>query len=175
MMESTLELQLLARSDWRVLRIARLTALHDSPHAFLSSYAHESGWGEAEWLRMYDAARWIVAREAEKVVGLARSVARPWLPWARHLESIWVAPTHRRCGVFRDLLNALADTERRSGVTDLLLWVLEDNHVARCAYEALGFQPTGEQQYLPASGRFERRLRLGIRHASDLYFDLKLS
>ena len=30
----------------------------------------------------------------------------------------------------------------------MLLWVLEDNHVARRAYAALGFQPTGERQYL---------------------------
>ena len=49
-----------------------------------------------------------------------------------------------------------------AGVTDLLLWVLEDNHDAQRAYEALGFEPTGERQFLPDLGRFERRLRLGI-------------
>jgi GNAT superfamily N-acetyltransferase len=162
MMESTLELQLLAPADWGVLRIARLAALRDSPHAFLSSHTRESDWGEAEWRCMFDAARWIVAREAGKVIGLARSVAEPWRPWARHLESIWVAPTHRRCGVFRGLLSSLAETERGTGVTDLLLWVLEDNHDAQRAYEALGFEPTGEQQFLAVAGRFEWRMRLGI-------------
>jgi RimJ/RimL family protein N-acetyltransferase len=46
--------------------------------------------------------------------------------------------------------------------------VLEDNHGAQRAYETLGFEPTGERQFLPALGRFERRLSLGIRHLPGL-------
>jgi ribosomal protein S18 acetylase RimI-like enzyme len=162
-MELTLDLQMLTPVDWRVLRAARLRALLDSPNAFTSSYVDESGWGEPEWLRLFDAATWIVSRDADKVIGLARSVHEPRRTATRHLESIWVAPTHRRHGVFRALLHALAENERGMGVTDLLLWVLEDNHDAQRAYEALGFQPTGERQFLPAFKRFERRLKLGIR------------
>jgi ribosomal protein S18 acetylase RimI-like enzyme len=158
-MESTLELQFLAPVDWGVLQTARLEALLDSPHAFTSSYAHELGWDEREWRRVFDSATWIVAYEARKVIGIARSIGEPW---ARHLESIWVAPTHRRRGVFRALLQALAEIHRPLGVTELLLWVLEDNHDAQRAYEALGFEPTGERQFLATAGRFERRLRLGI-------------
>jgi ribosomal protein S18 acetylase RimI-like enzyme len=160
-MELTLNFDLLAPVDWRMLRVARLQALLDSPHAFTSSYAHESRWGEPDWRGTFTAATWIVARETESVVGLARSVGEPEV-LARHVESIWVAPTHRRRGVFRHLLHALAGVERRTGVRDLLLWVLEDNHEARSAYEALGFRSTGERQYLPALGRFERRLRLSL-------------
>jgi ribosomal protein S18 acetylase RimI-like enzyme len=70
--------------------------------------------------------------------------------------------------VFRSLLCALAEVERRMGVTDLLLWVLEDNHDAQRAYETLGFEPTGQRQFLPTLGRFERRFRLHIRHMSGL-------
>src|SRR4051794_4614360 len=105
MMVLTLNLDLLAPVDWRVLRAARLAALLDSPSAFTSSYAREAEWDELEWLRAFDAATWIVAREAERVVGLASSVGKPDLPSARHLESIWVAPTHRRHGVCRHLLH----------------------------------------------------------------------
>jgi GNAT superfamily N-acetyltransferase len=166
-MEATLELDLLTPIDWRVLRAARLHALRDSPHAFTSSYAHEWRWGELEWRRAFDTATWVVARKAELAIGLARSVGEPEQPAARNVEAAWVAPTHRRRGVFRALLHALAQTERRAGVTDLLLWVLEDNHDARRAYEALGFEPTGERQFLSAFGRFERRLRLSIRRLSD--------
>jgi ribosomal protein S18 acetylase RimI-like enzyme len=162
-MELTLNLDLLAPLDWRVLRAARLRALLDSPHAFTSNYAYESRWEEADWRGTFAAATWIVARETESIVGLVRSVGEPQLPSARHVESIWVAPTHRRRGVLRHLLNALAGIERRLGVRDLLLWVLEDNHEARRAYEALGFESTGERQYLPAVGRFEHRLRLCLR------------
>ena len=117
---------------------------------------------------MFDASIWVVAREAENVIGLARSVGELTRPGARHVESIWVAPTHRRRGVFRSLLYAIAEIERRNGVTDLLLWVLDDNHDARRAYETLGFQPTGERQFLPDLGRFERRFELGIRHLPGL-------
>ena len=72
-----------------------------------------------------------------------------------------MAPTHRRHGVIRALLHALAETERRVGVTDLL-WVLEDNHDAQRALEALCFEPTGDCQFLADFGRFEVRLRLGL-------------
>jgi ribosomal protein S18 acetylase RimI-like enzyme len=163
MMELTLQLDLLAPVDWPVLREARLSALRDSPYAFTSSYAHESTWQEPEWRRLFNAATWIVARESEKVIGLARSIGEPELPKTRHVESVWVAPTHRRRGVFRALMRALAESERRTGIADLLLWVLEGNDDAQRAYEALGFEPTGECQFLPAFGRFERRLRLGVR------------
>ena len=61
------------------------------------------------------------------------------------------------------MLDALAGMDRRMGVTDLLLWVLEDNHDAQCAYKALGFEPTGERQLLEEFGRFELRLCLRIR------------
>jgi ribosomal protein S18 acetylase RimI-like enzyme len=159
MMALTLSLDLLAPADWQVLREARLAALADSPDAFTSSCDLESAWAEPEWRRVFDAATCIVAREGEKVIGLAKSIGEPW---ARHLESIWVAPTHRRCGVFRSLLDALAEIDRRTGVTELLLWVLDDNYDAQRAYEALGFEPTGERQPLLTGGRFERRLRLDL-------------
>jgi ribosomal protein S18 acetylase RimI-like enzyme len=167
-MESILELQLLTPIDWRVLKAARLGALRDSPHAFMSCYDHEWRLGELEWRRMFDASTWIVARETEDVVGLARSVSEPSRPRVRHLESIWVAPANRRRGVFRALLNGLVEIERRQGVTQLMLWVLEDNQDAQRAYETLGFVPTGERQFLPALGRFERRLRLGVRYLHAL-------
>jgi GNAT superfamily N-acetyltransferase len=160
MMELTLDLDLLAPAEWRVLRAARLGALLDSPHAFTSSYAREADWSDLEWRRVFDTATCIVAREADKVIGLAKSVAEPLRPWMRDLESIWVAPTHRRRGVLRALLGDIAKADRRIGVTDLMLWVLEDNYDAQRAYRALGFEPTGKRQFLPAFGRFERRMRL---------------
>jgi ribosomal protein S18 acetylase RimI-like enzyme len=166
-MEATLELQLLTSADWRMLRVARLEALLDSPQAFTSNYAHESAWSEPDWRRAFDGSTWIIAREAENVIGLARSVGEGGGPATRHLESIWVAPNHRRRGVLRALLQAIAEIELKMGVADLLLWVLEDNPDAQHAYEALGFEATGERQFLRAVGRFERRLRLALRYVVD--------
>ena len=162
-MESTLDLQVLTPVDWWLLKSARLEALRDSPHAFMSRYELEWTRDEAEWRRSIEATTWIVAREAERVVGLARSVVEPLEPWVRYLESIWVDPDRRRNGVFLALLHKLADIERHLGVTELLLWVLEDNHTARHAYQAAGFEPTGKRQFLPEIGRFELQLRVRIR------------
>jgi GNAT superfamily N-acetyltransferase len=166
-MDSTLDVYSLTPLNWRVLRAARLEALRDSPHAFTSSYAQELGWEESEWQRLFDAATWVVAHEAGKVIALARSSCEPERPAARHVESIWVAPTHRRRGVFRSLLHAVAEIERQVDVTDLLLWVLEDNHDAQRAYEAVGFKSTGVRQFLPALGRFERQMGLAIKRILD--------
>jgi GNAT superfamily N-acetyltransferase len=93
----------LTPTDWPVLRRVRLEALLDSPDAFMSSHAYESRWSELEWRRVFDAATWIVAREAERVIGLAKSVRLPDKPAMRHVESVWVAPTYRRRGVLRAL------------------------------------------------------------------------
>ena len=65
------------------------------------------------------------------------------------------------------MLHDLAEINRRIGVTDLMLWVLEDNYGAQSAYEALGFEATGERQYLPAVRRIERHLRLKISYLLD--------
>jgi L-amino acid N-acyltransferase YncA len=143
--------------------------MRDSPHAFTSSYATESGWGELEWRRLFEAAKWIAACEAGKVIGLARSVSEPGRPATRHLESVWVAPTHRQRGVCRALLVALAEIECAIGASDLLLWVLEDNHDAQRAYAALGFVPTGKRQFLTTFERFEQQLTLGIRRLLDTH------
>ena len=158
-MESTFVLRQLMPVDWVVLKQARLEALQESPHAFMSRYERERQWTESDWRRMFQDATWIIVREATDIVGIARSVVEPEQPQVRYLESIWVAPARRRCGAFRCMVHGLAEIERRSGVTDLLLWVMEDNHPARRAYRSLGFQPTGERQLLSSLGRLELKSR----------------
>jgi ribosomal protein S18 acetylase RimI-like enzyme len=166
-MASTLELDLLTPLDWRMLRAARLYALLDSPEAFTSRYADESAWSQLDWQRSLHAATWIVASEAQNVIGLAKSVSVPALPASRYVESAWVAPKHRRRGVLGALLHGLAEISRRMGVTELMLWVLEDNYAADSAFRALGFEPTGDRQYLALIGQFERRLRREINEPWD--------
>jgi hypothetical protein len=73
-LQSTLEFQLLTPGDRRLLQEARLEALRESPHAFMSTYAQESEWVEAQWRQALEGATWIVARDAENVIGLAASV-----------------------------------------------------------------------------------------------------
>jgi ribosomal protein S18 acetylase RimI-like enzyme len=112
-------LEVSAPDDWRVLRSARLAALRDSPHAFTSSYACESAWGALKWQLLLKTPTWVVARDGQDVIGLAKSVKTPGRPSSRHVESVWVAPTHRRRGVLRALLYQLAETCRPMGVIEL--------------------------------------------------------
>lgn len=163
----SMHLEPLGPADWRVLRGARLGALLDSPHGFTSNYALESRWGEPEWRAMFTDATCIVAREDNSVIGLARSIRERKLPRVRYVESIWVAPTHRKRGVCRALLRSIAKRELEEAVAELRLWVLEHNHNAYSAYLALGFEPTGERHFLSALEQFELRLRLNIRDLPD--------
>jgi RimJ/RimL family protein N-acetyltransferase len=67
--------------------------------------------------------------------------------------------------VLRALLHRLAEIDRQTGVTELMVWVFEDNHDAQRAYQVLGFESTGDRQYLRAFGQFERQLRIEINAA----------
>jgi ribosomal protein S18 acetylase RimI-like enzyme len=166
-MHSGLDFRFFRPADWRTLRQVRLAALRDSPHAFTSRYAYERRWTERDWRRTLNSSTSIVAQQAGEVTGLARSVRERGISRARNLESIWVAPIYRHQGVCRDLVLALAERERRMGATRLLLWVLEGNHDALRAYNALGFQPMGEPQFLPAFGRWEQRLDVQVSHLTQ--------
>jgi RimJ/RimL family protein N-acetyltransferase len=162
MTNAVLVTRVLTPADWAVLRETRLRALRDSPHAYIAHYGSELLRSEREWRERFDDAAWVVAIERFDVVGLVGLVGgRP--PEPHHVESMWVAPTHRRRGVSRILVNTLAGLGRRAGLRCLMLWVLEDNTPAWRAYARLGFVPTGERQPIdPAGRRFERRLRLDI-------------
>lgn len=161
MTNAVLATQMLTPADWQVLRETRLRALSDSPHAYISRYTSELVWGERQWRERFHAAAWAVAVDRDDVVGLAGLVGNQ--SREAHVESMWVAPTHRHRGVSRILVNTMADLGRRAGLSHLLLWVLEDNITARRAYARLGFVATGERQPIdPEQRRFERRLRLDI-------------
>jgi GNAT superfamily N-acetyltransferase len=156
------ELKVLTPDDWPMLRSARLAALQDSPHAFTSSYARESKWADLKWQRSLTTSTWLVARDGQDVIGLAKSVKVRWQPASRYVESVWVAPTHRRRGVLGALLYKLAETCRPFGVTELRLWVLVDNRAAINAYQALRFVAFEKPHRLRGLGPFEQQFRFRI-------------
>jgi ribosomal protein S18 acetylase RimI-like enzyme len=162
MTKAVLDIRLLGPADWRILRDARLRALIDSPGAFTSHYHLERRWSEHQWRQRFRAATWVVALERGTVIGIAGLVNdHPEEP--EHVESIWVDPTHRCRGVSRSLLDTMVELARRAGLTELLLWVLEENLLARRIYARLGFEWTGERKPIrPGHRCFERRLRRAI-------------
>ena len=90
--------------EQQLLRVVRLEAL-----LYLRPRV---GVERAGMRRAFDSAIWNVAREADNVIGLVGQRTRIC---TRHVESIWVIPTHRRHGVSSALLQALVEMERRVG------------------------------------------------------------
>lgn len=156
-----MELALLGADDWPLAREIRLRALKDSPTAYLADYEIEVTVGEDGWRERFTRMHWVVARDAERVIGMASSVRVPGRPAdERHVESVWVDPRYRRTGVLRALLGQLAAEE--PAVSEWRVWVLDTNTLAFEVYARLGFSPTGERQLLSdGSGRREIRLRSG--------------
>ena len=158
-----MDVEVIAGDDWKILQEVRLRALEDSPAAFLAKA--ETSWSEAEWRALAVKDVWIIARSGDQVIGVLRSVRVDDRPTdERHLESVWVAPLHRKQGVLRAILRYLAELE--PDVRTWMAWVLDGNDGARAAYERLGFETTGERQPLTdAPRRVEERLRLDCKAA----------
>jgi ribosomal protein S18 acetylase RimI-like enzyme len=53
------------------------------------------------------------------------------------LETLYVLPSRQRAGAGRRLVGAVAGHLTECGVTSMLLWVLEENRIARHFYESL--------------------------------------
>jgi ribosomal protein S18 acetylase RimI-like enzyme len=87
-------------------------------------------------------------RLAIGIAGLVRSGSQP-----PHVQGVWVAPSYRRRGVQRLLIDSLARQAGELGLPALLLWVLKHNTVALDAYRQLGFIETGEEQAIRRRGR----------------------
>lgn len=136
-------------ADWKDLRSVRLRALADAPKAFVSEHSREADWLEEDWRSAIQQARWVVARTAHDVIGVARSSQDPESPERRYIEAVWVAPEFRRLGVGRRLVRWLIDRERKSGIREILLWVIDSNVYARSFYFRMGFRSTGRIQPVP--------------------------
>jgi ribosomal protein S18 acetylase RimI-like enzyme len=80
---------------------------------------------------------------------VARSSQDPESPERRYIEAVWVAPEFRRLGVGRRLVRWLIDRERKSGIREILLWVIDGNVYARSFYFRMGFRSTGRIQPVP--------------------------
>jgi ribosomal protein S18 acetylase RimI-like enzyme len=138
----------------RQFRDIRLRVLQDTPTAFGSTYAGESGLSDADWLRR--ASQWNGDRSAAYLAwddnnpcGIVAGFFDVDPPATAHLASMWVAPTRRRAGVGRLLVNAVLEWARSEGATTLRLRVTSNNDIAIQFYERLGFRRTGKTEPYP--------------------------
>ncbi|OLR90103.1 GNAT family N-acetyltransferase [Actinokineospora bangkokensis] len=126
----------LTPADWVRFRSLRLTALADSPRAFASTYARELAFSERDWRDwLADAA--VFAVGSTGVTGVRPDDDR------LELISMWVAPAHRGGKVAQELVDAVVEHARGTGVDAVTAWVWAENERAKRFYERVGFVPTG--------------------------------
>ncbi len=89
---------------------------------------------------------YFVAEEDGAVIGQL-AITYEWSDWRAGnfwwLQSVYVAASARRRGVFRLLLSHVqAEARRATDVIGVRLYVERDNHTAQATYHALGLEPT---------------------------------
>lgn len=153
------EVRRLRATEWRELRDLRLEALRDAPLAFGSTYERESAFDDEQWQRDTGASELGITQVAfvavadGRFVGMARGYEglsddgqqRP-VVW---LIGVYVAPRWRGRGLAQRLSTEVVRWAQERGANEVLLHVADWNAAARRTYEALGFEPTGEQMTLP--------------------------
>jgi ribosomal protein S18 acetylase RimI-like enzyme len=129
-------------------RSVRLLALQESPGAFSGTYARESVLSDAEWHQRV--ANWngdcgigYLAKQDGAWCGIAGALLDVQDASTAQLLSMWVAPGHRRSGVGKDLVDAIAAWARSRAARTLRLMVTSHNPAAIDFYTRIGFTMTG--------------------------------
>jgi len=141
-------LELIAPRNVTRFKDVRLRALLDTPTAFSSTYAEESKLTDADWVKR--AAQWsseksvgYLAMDVRAPCGIASGLLDQADATRAHLLSMWVAPTHRRQGVGRTLVEAVVAWARTKNARTMQLLVTSNNEGAITFYQRLGFALTG--------------------------------
>ena len=137
-----------------IFKATRLRALHDTPTAFGSTYAKESQLTDADWIErttQWSGERSIsyLAMDGDTACGIAGAFFDRDDTGRARLFSMWTAPTHRRQGVGRLLVNNILSWVGQRGAHTLQLMVTSNNESAVLFYERLGFTLTGRTEPYP--------------------------
>lgn len=142
-------IQRLTTGEGPRLRAIRLRALLESPDAFATRYEDAESMSPEHWSSQLEQIPAFVATRAGSDVGLVRVVRGEDDPDMAHLISLWVAPEHRRAGIGAQLVDAVVDWARSSGLSRVGLDVGDDNAAAIALYAAKGLVPNGEVGRMP--------------------------
>jgi ribosomal protein S18 acetylase RimI-like enzyme len=159
-------IKLLTAHDWHILKKVRLSALDESPDAFLHRYEDERKYDEAAWRAEFTRGDWYVRiptgrPEPVGLVGITREPSTP--AQHRFLEYLWVAPECRGRGVAFGMINYVLGRLRKSAVLTVFLWVLDGNDRAMRLYKRVGFVSCNRRQPLDdRPGRSEELMQLDL-------------
>jgi ribosomal protein S18 acetylase RimI-like enzyme len=144
----------ITRLNVLLFKEARLRALKDSPGAFDSTYAKESQFADSEWMQRVE--QWsgmsgagFLAMDAGTACGIAGSFLDQNDRTRANLISMWTAPTHRKRGIGRLLVNEVLNWARGRNARALQLMVTSNNEPAIRFYQRLGFTQTGRTETYP--------------------------
>ena len=129
--------------DWQ-LRVATLDDLDAIMRLERDTFENDA-WSEASMRSEIanPSARYLVAEPVElprDVVGYG-GVLAPRRSGQADIQTIAVAPTSRRTGLGRTMMNALIAEARTRGAEEVFLEVRADNPNAQRLYDSLGFEP----------------------------------
>lgn len=147
-------LEQISANNVLAFKTVRLSALQDSPAAFGSTFARESQFSDAEWLRRAanmngEKRMGYLAIDAESPCGIIGAFLDENDSLSANVVSMWVAPSHRRTGVGSSLVAAIQAWARNCGVRALRLMVTSNNRTAIEFYERMGFSMTGKTEPYP--------------------------
>ncbi len=153
-MNRMIGLELITPSNASLFKAIRLRALYDSPTAFGSTYARESKFSDLDWLNRAaqcngESSVGYLAMDAETACGIVRATPDDQDSTVVWVESMWVAPSHRKMGIGRLLINQILTWARSRGIRALKLDVTSNNEPAIRFYQSLGFSPTGRTEPYP--------------------------
>jgi ribosomal protein S18 acetylase RimI-like enzyme len=139
------EIHRLGPEDWKLLRDVRLRSLADAPEAFGSTHEREAAFDEAEWRSRAASNGWFIALDGDEPVGIVAGYQDPDAPVGqRHLVAMWVASRARGRGVAPRLVDAVIESARDDGSTEVTLGVADGNERARAVYLRYGFVETDQ-------------------------------
>ncbi len=131
--------------EWERYRSVRLTALQESPAAFVATHEEEAAEPEEFWrTRMQRSTRLLAEREGV-ALGIA-SVGAADDPGVAQLFGLWVHPDARGSGVATELVRAGARAAATAGNRQLLYWVGTENGRAVAFASGFGFRPTAQRR-----------------------------
>jgi len=152
----SVEVRRVRPGEWAELKALRLRALEDTPDAFASTLAEESGLPDRHWRRdareAANGAEVFVALAVDgatdRLAGLVRGAAWWGEPAIAGVFSMWVDPDLRGRGIGGALLASVTTWAKAGGYRRLRLHVVETNREAVALYGRAGFTATGVREPL---------------------------
>ncbi len=132
--------------DWAEFRSVRLTALQESPEAFVATHEEEAAAPEDFWRARMERSVRLLAESDGEVVGVVSIGAYAEEAHIAQLFGLWVAPERRGSGVATALVRAGAKVAANAGNRQLYYWVGTDNARAVAFASGFGFRPTSSRR-----------------------------